>query len=133
MALTDKQRGTLARVLVATARSTWAVATSSGERVTLASLHASGWLTRRARRGVEGHQDAAYAYQAQPHVLEAARAAGLLKEIPCPAPTEPLKSPTSSPASTSAGTPRSAPAPTDGHHPCTPVSPAAPSGTCAEP
>lgn len=40
----------------------WHRARSSGERVTLASLHRKGLLQRRARRGVEGDADAAYEY-----------------------------------------------------------------------
>lgn len=40
----------------------WHRARSSGERVTLASLHRKGLLQRRAWRGAEGDADAAHEY-----------------------------------------------------------------------
>src|SRR5437868_6669014 len=41
----------------------WYIAADHGERVTLAALHGRGLIVRRARRGVEGEADAAYAYR----------------------------------------------------------------------
>ncbi len=49
-------------VLASTRRGAWYRAASHGERVTLASLHTNGFLTRRARRGNDGDADAAYEY-----------------------------------------------------------------------
>jgi hypothetical protein len=68
--LTKLQLGALATVYGATRRATWHRAASSGERVTLASLHTRGLLQRRARRGAEGEANAAYEYQVTPMVLE---------------------------------------------------------------
>lgn len=58
--LTDLQKETLVRVL---ASGGWYRASSSGERVTLASLYRKGILERRARRGAEGDANAAYEYR----------------------------------------------------------------------
>lgn len=58
--LTDLQKETLVRVLACEG---WYRASSSGERVTLASLYRKGILQRRARRGAEGDANAAYEYR----------------------------------------------------------------------
>ena len=61
--LTALQRQTLAAVACCQARGDWYRAESSGERVTLASLHSRGLLIRRAWRGIEGGRDAAHEYR----------------------------------------------------------------------
>ncbi len=61
--ISELQRQTLARVAMAHAGAGWYRANSSGERVTLASLHTRGLLIRRAWRGVEGDRDAAHEYR----------------------------------------------------------------------
>ena len=61
--LTALQKAILADVWRTTGRDEWHRARSSGERVTLASLHRQGLLDRRARRGEEGDANAAYEYR----------------------------------------------------------------------
>jgi len=61
--LTDLQRETLRRIALAEASGAWYRAASSGERVTLASLHSHGLVIRQAWRGVEGERDAAHEYR----------------------------------------------------------------------
>lgn len=68
--LTDLQRQTLSRVAMAQAADAWYRAGSSGERVTLASLHTRGLLDRRAWRGVEGERDAAHEYRLHERLAE---------------------------------------------------------------
>jgi hypothetical protein len=69
--LTDNQKIVLVLVHRVTVRGGWYRATTSGERVTLASLHSHGLLVRRARRGHEGDANAAYEYQSSPIVQQA--------------------------------------------------------------
>jgi hypothetical protein len=69
--LTDIQKTVLILVHRLTMRGGWYRAATSGERVTLASLHSHGLLVRRARRGIEGAADAAYEYQSSPIVQQA--------------------------------------------------------------
>jgi len=77
--LTDLQRETLAQVIRATHAGGWYRAAGSGERVTLASLHARGLLVRRvwkeskaaAARG--DYSSPAHEYQAVGLVMQAAR------------------------------------------------------------
>ena len=61
--LTDVGRETLAHVAREHFRGGWARARRHGERASLASLHARGFLVRRAWRGNEGEADAAYEYR----------------------------------------------------------------------
>lgn len=69
--LTPRQREVLVYVLLATIEpGAWYRASSSGERVTLASLHYRGILDRRARRGVEGDANAAYEYRVVDRIVE---------------------------------------------------------------
>jgi hypothetical protein len=69
--LTDNQKTVLVLVHRTALRGGWYRAATSGERVTLASLHSHGLLVRRARRGIEGEADAAYEYQTSPIVQQA--------------------------------------------------------------
>jgi len=64
--LTELQRAQLMRALLelSNGRGGWFRARHHGERVTLASLHAKGFLDRRAWRGTTGHPDAANEYRA---------------------------------------------------------------------
>ena len=71
--MTTLQKQVLARVVLATIADRWYRATSSGERVTLASLHTHRLCIRRAWRGVEGERDAAHEYRATEQVLDMAR------------------------------------------------------------
>lgn len=63
MSLTELQKQVIVDVYRATLRGQWHRARTSGERVTLASLHRYGLLDRRVRRGEEGEANAAYEYQ----------------------------------------------------------------------
>ena len=69
----EQQKQVLAKVIVETQAGRWYRAKSSGERVTLASLHRGLYLDRRAWRGVEGQADAAHEYQVTRGVLDALR------------------------------------------------------------
>jgi hypothetical protein len=69
--LTDIQKTILVLVHRTAMRGGWYRAATSGERVTLASLHSHGLLVRRARRGIEGDANAAYEYQSSPIVQQA--------------------------------------------------------------
>lgn len=69
--MTDLQKEVLRAVARAHIKQkSWYRATSSGERVTLASLYRHGLLTRRAWRGTEGEANAAYEYQLAETVLK---------------------------------------------------------------
>jgi hypothetical protein len=76
--LSDLQRQTLVRVIRATARGQWCRALGSGERVTLASLHAKGLLVRQVWKesksaAARGHYSSpAHEYQATALVMQAA-------------------------------------------------------------
>jgi hypothetical protein len=61
--LTELQSAALSRVTGADAAGQWYRAASSGERVTLSSLHRRALVSRRAWRGADGHADAAYEYR----------------------------------------------------------------------
>ena len=63
VAFTTLQRLMLVRVALTEADGDWYRARSSGERVTLASLHTRGLLLRRAWRGTEGDRSAAHEYR----------------------------------------------------------------------
>jgi hypothetical protein len=69
--LTDIQKTVLVLVHRVTLRGGWYSAATSGERVTLASLHSHGLMVRRTRRGVEGDPDASHEYQSSPLVQQA--------------------------------------------------------------
>jgi hypothetical protein len=72
--LTPVAKETLLHVARSTFAGEWARARRHGERPSLASLHARGFVIRRAWRGTEGDADAAYEYQLTPE-LRAAMAA----------------------------------------------------------
>ncbi len=76
MKLSAIQRATLACTIRETIAGRWYRATTSGERVTLASLYYNGLLDRRAWRGIAGHANAAYEYQATEQVIR------VLREMP---------------------------------------------------
>lgn len=71
--LTRLQIHALMRGIAAAEKDTWIRALSSGDRVTLASLHTRGLLERRAWRGAEGEANAAHEYRATAVVLESWR------------------------------------------------------------
>lgn len=69
--LTDASRSALAHVAREHRAGGWARARSHGERVSLASLYARGYIIRRAWRGAEGQPDAAYEYRLTPELADA--------------------------------------------------------------
>ena len=73
--MTDRQRRVFNVVAAHHLRGLWYRATSSGERVTLASLYRAGALKRRAWRGNEGEADAAHEYQLTPEAAQAVKEA----------------------------------------------------------
>lgn len=81
--LSALQRQTLVRAMRATAQGVWIRALTSGERVTLASLHTRGLLVRRvwkesrvaAARG--DYSSPAHEYQVAPELAAAALAQGI--------------------------------------------------------
>jgi hypothetical protein len=66
--LTDVARESMRHVAREHAAGRWARARRSGERASLAALHARGFVVRRAWRGTEGDADAAYEYQLAPGI-----------------------------------------------------------------
>jgi len=78
--MTELQRRALARAIKAYPESI--IATGSGDRVTLASLHTRGLLTRTVRREARQEADRAYAYKASDLVMEEWRAICARKAAP---------------------------------------------------
>ncbi len=69
MKLSALQRGTLIEVLKTSLKNEWFRSRTSGERVTLASLHRQHLVKRRVWRG-EGTASAAHEYQMEDNVRE---------------------------------------------------------------
>jgi hypothetical protein len=75
---TERQRIVIARCIKATHRGEWYRAVGSGERVTLASLHSKGLLTRRVWRQARQQVDNAHEYKATDLVMQVVVELGLL-------------------------------------------------------
>lgn len=82
MDLSPLQKTVLVAVCRVHLQGAWYRAASSGERVTLSSLHRQGLLVRHAWRGREGHPDCAYEYQPAPLVQEVLQEMGLPRPTP---------------------------------------------------